>query len=97
MAQHRIAGLRFAGGIFTNLTHDHLDYHGTFDAYLKAKKGFFDSLPKDGFCAHQRRRQARPGDAAKHRRPPRHLLAAQQLATFRAACLTTRCTGCSWR
>jgi UDP-N-acetylmuramoyl-L-alanyl-D-glutamate--2,6-diaminopimelate ligase len=48
--QQRIAGLQFAGGIFTNLTHDHLDYHNTFDNYLKAKKSFFDSLPKTGFA-----------------------------------------------
>ena len=45
--QKRIAGLKFAGGIFTNLTHDHLDYHKTFDNYLAAKKSFFDSLPAD--------------------------------------------------
>jgi UDP-N-acetylmuramoyl-L-alanyl-D-glutamate--2,6-diaminopimelate ligase len=50
VAQHRVTGLRFAGGIFTNLTHDHLDYHGTFDNYLKAKKGFFDALPKTAFA-----------------------------------------------
>ena len=50
VAQHRVTGLRFAGGVFTNLTHDHLDYHGTFDNYLKAKKGFFDSLPKTAFA-----------------------------------------------
>lgn len=48
--QQRIAGLRFAGGIFTNLTHDHLDYHNTFENYLKAKKSFFDSLPKTAFA-----------------------------------------------
>lgn len=48
--QHRIAGLKFAGGIFTNLTRDHLDYHKTVDAYLKAKKGFFDQLPKEAFA-----------------------------------------------
>lgn len=42
--QHRIAGLKFAGGIFTNLTRDHLDYHKTVDAYIKAKKSFFDNL-----------------------------------------------------
>lgn len=48
--QHRIAGLKFAGGIFTNLTRDHLDYHKTVDAYLKAKKGFFDTLSSDAFA-----------------------------------------------
>ena len=48
--QHRIAGLTFAGGIFSNLTRDHLDYHKTFDAYLKAKQSFFDGLPKEAFA-----------------------------------------------
>jgi UDP-N-acetylmuramoyl-L-alanyl-D-glutamate--2,6-diaminopimelate ligase len=48
--QHRIAGLTFAGGIFTNLTRDHLDYHKTVQAYLQAKKMFFDSLPKEAFA-----------------------------------------------
>jgi len=44
--QNRIAGLHFKGGIFTNITHDHLDYHKTFDEYLKVKKRFFDELPE---------------------------------------------------
>lgn len=48
--QHRIAGLRFAGGIFTNLTRDHLDYHKSVDAYLQAKKMFFDALPAGAFA-----------------------------------------------
>jgi len=48
--QKRVAGLKFRGGIFSNLTHDHLDYHKTFDAYLKAKKGFFDALPETAFA-----------------------------------------------
>ncbi len=48
--QQRIAGLKFSGGIFTNLTHDHLDYHKTFKKYLEAKKGFFDSLSSDAFA-----------------------------------------------
>lgn len=47
--QKRISGLEFAGGIFTNLTRDHLDYHKTVDNYLKAKKKFFDDLPKTAF------------------------------------------------
>jgi UDP-N-acetylmuramoyl-L-alanyl-D-glutamate--2,6-diaminopimelate ligase len=48
--QDRIAGLTFSGGIFTNLTHDHLDYHKTFEAYLHAKKTFFDHLPDTAFA-----------------------------------------------
>ncbi len=48
--QHRIGGLTFAGGIFTNLTRDHLDYHKTVEAYRDAKKAFFDSLPKTAFA-----------------------------------------------
>lgn len=50
VAQHRIGGLTFAGGIFTNLTRDHLDYHKTVENYLKAKKAFFDYLPKEAFA-----------------------------------------------
>lgn len=50
IAQKRIGGLKFAGGIFTNLTRDHLDYHKTFENYRNAKKAFFDSLPKDAFA-----------------------------------------------
>ncbi len=50
VAQHRVANLSFSGGVFTNLTHDHLDYHKTFDSYLKAKKAFFDGLPKSAFA-----------------------------------------------
>jgi len=50
IAQKRIGGLQFAGGIFTNLTRDHLDYHGTFDNYRNAKKTFFDNLDKDAFA-----------------------------------------------
>lgn len=48
--QHRIEGLEFAGGIFTNISHDHLDYHKTFDEYIRVKKLFFDKLPKTAFA-----------------------------------------------
>ena len=50
IAQKRIGGLHFTGGIFTNLTRDHLDYHGTFENYRDAKKAFFDGLDKDAFA-----------------------------------------------
>ena len=50
VAQKRIAGLTFAGGIFTNLTRDHMDYHKTFENYRDAKKAFFDALPKHAFA-----------------------------------------------
>lgn len=50
IAQKRIGGLHFAGGLFTNLTRDHLDYHKTFENYRNAKKAFFDGLDKDAFA-----------------------------------------------
>ena len=48
--QHRVAGLRYAGGLFSNITQDHLDYHKTFEEYIRVKKSFFDSLPSDAFA-----------------------------------------------
>jgi len=48
--QHRITGLQFAGGIFSNITHDHLDYHKTFDEYIRVKRSFFDSLSTHAFA-----------------------------------------------
>jgi UDP-N-acetylmuramoyl-L-alanyl-D-glutamate--2,6-diaminopimelate ligase len=50
VVQERIAGLHFAGAVFTNITHDHLDYHKTFKEYIRAKKKFFDDLPKTAFA-----------------------------------------------
>jgi UDP-N-acetylmuramoyl-L-alanyl-D-glutamate--2,6-diaminopimelate ligase len=48
--QHRVTGLQFAGGIFSNITHDHLDYHKTFDEYIRVKKSFFDGLSSSAFA-----------------------------------------------
>jgi len=50
IVQNRIAGLEFAGGVFSNITLDHLDFHKTFDEYIKAKKAFFDGLPSQAFA-----------------------------------------------
>lgn len=50
IVQERVSGLHFTGAVFTNLSHDHLDYHGSFDAYIRAKKKLFDQLPNDAFA-----------------------------------------------
>jgi len=50
LVQHRVTGVRFVGGIYTNISHDHLDYHGTFDNYLAAKASFFNMLPSSAFA-----------------------------------------------
>jgi len=50
IVQERMAGIKLAGAVFTNISHDHLDYHGTFDEYIKAKKKLFDELPQDAFA-----------------------------------------------
>ncbi len=50
LVQHRVTGVEFTGAVFTNISHDHLDYHGTFDEYIKAKKLFFDFLSRKAFA-----------------------------------------------
>ncbi|MRR58989.1 MAG: UDP-N-acetylmuramoyl-L-alanyl-D-glutamate--2,6-diaminopimelate ligase, partial [Deltaproteobacteria bacterium] len=82
--QKRIAGLQFAGGIFTNLTHDHLDYHLTFDNYLATKKKFFDDLPKEAFAlvnADDRNGMV----MTQNTRASRHTFSMRRMADFRCS------------
>ncbi len=90
--QHRIAGLQFEGGIFTNITHDHLDYHQTFEAYINAKKMFFDNLSKDAFAItnidDKRGMVMLQNCVAK-----KHTYSLQTVATFKAKVLENALTG----
>ena len=90
--QKRIAGLKFRGGIFTNLTHDHLDYHKTFDNYLAAKKRFFDSLGEGSFAlsnADDRNGQV----MLQNTRARKYLFSTKGMADFRAVILEQRFEG----
>jgi UDP-N-acetylmuramoyl-L-alanyl-D-glutamate--2,6-diaminopimelate ligase len=94
--QKRIAGLTFAGGIFTNLTHDHLDYHKTFDNYLSAKKRFFDNLPKGAFAlvnADDRNGKVMIQNCAASR----HTYSTRGIADFRAGIIEQRFEGMGLR
>jgi UDP-N-acetylmuramoyl-L-alanyl-D-glutamate--2,6-diaminopimelate ligase len=90
--QKRIAGLRFRGGIFTNLTHDHLDYHKTFDNYLAAKKGFFDSLEPSSFALSNA--DDRNGAVMlQNTRAKKYLFSTRGMADFRASIIEQRFEG----
>ncbi len=81
--QHRIEGLRFAGGIFSNITHDHLDYHKTFDEYIKVKKSFFDSLPSTAFAL-SNADDKRGSIMLQNTKAKRYLYSLKTMADFRA-------------
>lgn len=81
--QHRIEGLRFAGGIFSNITHDHLDYHKTFDEYIKVKKSFFDSLPSTTFAL-SNADDKRGSIMLQNTKAKRYLYSLKTMADFRA-------------
>jgi UDP-N-acetylmuramoyl-L-alanyl-D-glutamate--2,6-diaminopimelate ligase len=90
--QNRIAGLKFRGGIFTNLTHDHLDYHKTFDNYLVAKKGFFDSLGPGSFALANA--DDRNGKVMlQNTRAERFMFSIRGMADFRATIIEQRFEG----
>lgn len=92
IVQERISGLKLAGAVFTNITHDHLDYHGTFDEYIKAKKKLFDELPKDAFAlvnADDRRRAV----MLQNCKATHHSFALKSSADFKAKILSNTLEG----
>jgi UDP-N-acetylmuramoyl-L-alanyl-D-glutamate--2,6-diaminopimelate ligase len=90
--QNRIAGLQYAGGIFTNITHDHLDYHKTFDEYIRVKKSFFDSLASSAFAisnADDRRGRV----MLQNTNAKKYLYSLQTMAEFKGRILENNLTG----
>lgn len=92
VTQKRISGLRFAAGVFTNLSHDHLDYHKTFDAYLKAKKEFFDNLPANAFALSNL--DDRNGQVMlQNTKATKHYYSARSMADFRVKIIENAFSG----
>lgn len=92
IVQERIAGLVFAGGVFTNITHDHLDFHQTFDQYIKAKQTFFDGLSRSAFALYNQ--DDRNGDViVQNTFAYRKSYALKSIADFKARILETHFDG----
>jgi UDP-N-acetylmuramoyl-L-alanyl-D-glutamate--2,6-diaminopimelate ligase len=92
LAQHRTAGLTFSGAIFTNLSHDHLDYHQTFDAYIKVKKTLFDNLPKAAFAL-VNNDDKRGKVMLQNTKAEKHYYAIRSAAEFRAKVISNNLDG----
>ena len=96
IVQQRIHGLRFVGGLFTNITHEHLDYHKTFAEYIRAKKSFFDALPKSAFALVNC--DDRNGEVMlQNTKASRHTLSLQRMANFRAKVIEMMAEGMELR
>lgn len=90
--QHRVAGLQFAGGIFSNITHDHLDYHKTFDEYIRVKKQFFDSLPSLSFAL-SNADDKRGGIMLRNTRAKKYLYSLKTMADFKGKIIENSLSG----
>lgn len=90
--QERIAGLSFTGGIFTNITHDHLDFHQTFEEYIKAKKYFFDQLPASAFAL-TNSDDKRGAVMLQNTKAHTKTYALQSMATFKAKIIENQFSG----
>lgn len=96
IVQQRIRGLRFVGTLFTNLTHEHLDYHKTFAEYIRAKKCLFDNLPKEAFALVNI--DDRNGEVMlQNTKASRHTLSLQKMAEFRAKVIEMMAEGMQLR
>ena len=90
--QRRIAGLHFKGALFSNITHDHLDYHKTFDNYIKAKKRFFDDLSSDSFAL-SNADDKRGAVMLQNTKASRHYYGLKNMAEFKGKILENNLTG----
>lgn len=96
IVQRRIGGVHFAGALFTNLTHDHLDYHHTFAEYVRAKKLFFDELPKSSFALVNA--DDRNGEVMlQNTRAKRYTLSLRSMADFRCKIIESSLEGMELR
>lgn len=92
VVQERIAGLQFVGAVFMNITHDHLDYHGTFAEYIKAKKRFFDQLPASAFAL-VNADDANSAVMLQNTKASKHSFAVKTMADHKARIVENQLTG----